>query len=583
MVHSVKQGKTERQSYSKINEVIEVPNLIDNQRQSYQWFIEEGMQQIFDEISPITDEQGKYEVYFVDKVFDQDNPCDPTGKENESKSSSRRKEKVQPKYSKSFIIDSCKKNDSNYAAPLYINLRLRNKVDGTVTDEQAFVGNFPIMTDQGTFIINGAERVVINQIVRSPGAYYGETRSKMGNRLLSAELIPYRGSWILIEEDEKESKTAVKDKKDAGSEPDEYNLIYIVVDKSHKIPLPVFLRCLGLVTNEDITGMFGNEECLRMTLEKDETKDAEDPQTAAYAEFFKKVRNNEPFTVENAKNILNKTYFDSLRYDLERVGIFKVNKKFRLSSRIIGQKTAEDITSDDGEVIVKKNTVITAEIAKKIDDSGVISCLIFPKKLVRAADEDEYDETPLKVIGNGRREGGKTDIASRLEAELTERKADLMPRNLTVDDIYAFVSYFLGLHRGVGKIDNIDHLGNRRVRSVGELLQSQLRTGIARVEKNTRDRISQISSKEGEVVTATSLVNTRPLSASFREFFGSSQLSAFQRARFDGSPRHQPYTLRTYVYDRDTGRSEHRSHDLTRYLCTYQQVRLHRDSLPQVR
>ena len=358
-----------------------------------------------------------------------------------------------------------------------------------------------------------------------------------------------------------------------SKEPDEYQLINIVVDKSHKIPLSVFLRCLNkenpLVTNEDIINMFGDEECLRMTLEKDETKDAEDPQTAAYAEFFKKVRNNEPFTVENAKNILNKTYFDSLRYDLERVGIFKVNKKFRLSSRIIGQKTAEDITSDDGEVIVKKNTVITAEIAKKIDDSGVISCLIFPKKLVRAADEDEYDETPLKVIGNGRvdadtyirnsfakkdlknfdinntpinedvrvsvlreiienvREGGKTDIASRLEAELTERKADLMPRNLTVDDIYAFVSYYLGLHRGVGRIDNIDHLGNRRVRSVGELLQSQLRTGIARVEKNTRDRISQISGKDGEVVTAQSLVNTRPLSASFREFFGSSQLSAF--------------------------------------------------------
>ncbi|MBE7069140.1 MAG: DNA-directed RNA polymerase subunit beta [Ruminococcaceae bacterium] len=569
MVHSVKQGKTERQSYSKINEVIEVPNLIDNQRQSYQWFIDEGMQQIFDEISPITDEQGKYEVYFVDKVFDQDNPCDPTGKED-SKGSSAKKNKATPKYSKSFIIDSCKKNDSNYAAPLYINLRLRNKVDGTVTDEQAFVGNFPIMTDQGTFIINGAERVVINQIVRSPGAYYGETRSKMGNRLLSAELIPYRGSWILIEEDEKESKVAVKDKnsKDSG-EPDEYNLIYIVVDKSHKISLPVFLRCLGLVTNEDIIGMFGDEECLRMTLEKDETKDAEDPQTAAYAEFFKKVRNNEPFTVENAKNILNKTYFDSLRYDLERVGIFKVNKKFRLSGRIIGQKTAEDITSDDGEVIVKKNTVITAEIAKKIEDAGVISCLIFPKKIFRAADDDEFDEKPLKVIGNGRvdadtyirnsfakkdlknfdinntpinedvrvsvlreiiesvRDGGKSDIGARLEAELTERKADLMPRNLTVDDIYAFVSYFLGLHRGIGKIDNIDHLGNRRVRCVGELLQSQLRTGIARVEKNTRDRISQISSKEGEVVTATSLVNTRPLSASFREFFGSSQLSAF--------------------------------------------------------
>ena len=583
MVHSVKQGKTERQSYSKIKEVIEVPNLIENQKQSYQWFIDEGMQQIFDEVSPITDDQGKYEVYFVGKIFDSENPCDPTGKEKEGKGKKNKEPKNPVKLTKSAIIDSCKKNDSNYAAPLSIQLRLHNKIDGTVTDETAFVGNFPIMTDQGTFIVNGAERVVINQIVRSPGAYYSEMRSKMGNRLLSAELIPYRGSWILIEEDEKESKLNAKERAlkaagapEANNDPDEYNLIYIVVDKSHKISLSVFLRCLDdpdegihLLTNEDIINMFGDEDCLRMTLEKDETKNAADPHTAALQEFFKKVRNNEPFTVENAKNILKKTYFDSLRYDLERVGIYKVNKKFELSARIIGSKLAENVVSEDGELICKKNTVITEEIASKIEDAGIMSVQVFPRKLVRAADEDEFEDVPLKVIGNGRvdaetfiagsitktefkkfditRTGinekvranilreiieqvkaeSKTDIAARLEAAMAERKEDLMPRNLTVDDIFAFVSYYIGLHRGVGRIDNIDHLGNRRVKSVGELLQNQLRTGIQRVEKNTRDRISQISSKEGEVVTATSLVNTRPLSAAFREFFGSSQLSAF--------------------------------------------------------
>jgi DNA-directed RNA polymerase subunit beta len=281
------------------------------------------MQQIFDEVSPITDDQGKYEVYFVGKIFDSENPCDPTGKEKEGKGKKSKEPKTPVKLTKSAIIDSCKKNDSNYAAPLSIQLRLHNKIDGTVTDETAFVGNFPIMTDQGTFIVNGAERVVINQIVRSPGAYYSEMRSNMGNRLLSAELIHYRGSWILIEEDEKESKLNAKERAlkaagspDANTDPDEYNLIYIVVDKSHKISLSVFLRCLGLVSDEDIINMFGDEECLRMTLEKDETKNAADPYTAALQEFFKKVRNNEPFTVDNAKNILNKTYFDSLRYDL---------------------------------------------------------------------------------------------------------------------------------------------------------------------------------------------------------------------------------------------------------------------------
>ena len=576
MVHSVKQGKTERQSYSKINEVIEVPNLIENQRQSYQWFIDEGMQQVFNEVSPVTDDQGKYEIYFIDKIFDPDTPCDPSGKEDRS-GSKKDKSNGTVKLSKADVIDQCKKNDSNYAARLSIKVQLNNKVDNTVSEETIYVGEFPIMTDQGTFIINGAERVVINQIVRSPGAYYGEARSKMGNRIYTAELIPYKGSWILIEENEKENKISAKEKAakgaDISKEPDEYQLINIVVDKSHKIPLSVFLRCLNkenpLVTNEDIINMFGDEECLRMTLEKDDTKDAADPYVAALSEFFKKIRNNEPFSVENAENIMAKTYFDPLRYDLDRVGIFKLNKKLAIGRRIINQKIAENVTTEDGELIAKKGVVVTPEIANKIDEAGVPYVIIFPRKLVKAADEDDFDEKPLKVIGNGRvdpdafirnsfakkdlknfdinntpvnekvrvsilreiiedaRANGGKDIAGYLENALYERKEELMPRCLTTDDIYAFVSYYLGLHRGVGRIDNIDHLGNRRVRSVGELLQSQLRTGIARVEKNTRDRISQISGKDGEVVTAQSLVNTRPLSASFREFFGSSQLSAF--------------------------------------------------------
>ena len=633
------------------------------------------MQQVFNEVSPVTDDQGKYEIYFIDKIFDPDTPCDPSGKEDRS-GSKKDKSNGTVKLSKADVIDQCKKNDSNYAARLSIKVQLNNKVDNTVSEETIYVGEFPIMTDQGTFIINGAERVVINQIVRSPGAYYGEARSKMGNRIYTAELIPYKGSWILIEENEKENKISAKEKAakgaDASKEPDEYQLINIVVDKSHKIPLSVFLRCLNkenpLVTNEDIINMFGDEECLRMTLEKDDTKDAADPYVAALSEFFKKIRNNEPFSVENAENIMAKTYFDPLRYDLDRVGIFKLNKKLAIGRRIINQKIAENVTTEDGELIAKKGVVVTPEIANKIDESGVPYVIIFPRKLVKAADEDDFDEKPLKVIGNGRvdpdafirnsfakkdlknfdinntpvnekvrvsilreiiedaRANGGKDIAGYLENALYERKEELMPRCLTTDDIYAFVSYYLGLHRGVGRIDNIDHLGNRRVRSVGELLQSQLRTGIARVEKNTRDRISQISGKDGEVVTAQSLVNTRPLSASFREFFGSSQLSAFadqnnplaeltnkrrlsalgpggisrERASMevrDINPTHYGrmctietpegqnigHTLWTYVYDRDTGRSEHRSYDVPGYLCTYQQVRLHRDSLQKVR
>jgi len=543
MVHSIKQGRTERQSYSQINEVIDVPNLIEIQSQSYRHFIDVGMQEIFDEVSPITDSQGLYEVYFDGKVFDPDSPINPTEVVDKKAGHKPNTQNL----SKAYLIDQCKKNDSNYAAPLFVKIRLINKADPKAPpmDDVAYVTDFPIMTEHGTFIINGAERVVISQIVRSPGAYFGTDKAKMGETIYKGELIPYRGAWFLIDEDEKQS-------------------VSIHADKSHKISLTVFLRCLGLETDEEILEMFGDEECLRVTLADDKTTNREQ----ALEEFLRKARPGDIVSADAAEKYLKSIYLDSKRYDLARVGIYKVNKKLSIANRIVGHKAAENITSEDGEVIVKKDTVITREMADAVENAGVIQCLIFP--ISHIGDDVKVSDTPHKVIGNGRVDADKfirdsfpkkdlkkfdieqtpinekvkvsvlrdiinnvkenakkTEIAEMLMNELTDRKEDLMPRNLSVDDFYAFISYFIGLHHGVGAIDNIDHLGNRRVRSVGELLQNQLRTGMARAEKNIREKISQINSQDKESVTPLSLVNTRPLGAAFREFFGSSQLSSF--------------------------------------------------------
>ena len=540
MVHSIKQGKTERQSYSHINEVIEVPNLIEIQKKSYEWFINEGMQQIFQEMSPVTDSQGIYEIYFMGKEFDPESPVDP-----EKQSSAERRAKETEKQPAEFIIDKCKKNDGNFAAPLYIKLRLRNKEKGTIQDQEAYVGDFPIMTEHGTFIINGAERVVISQIVRSPGAYFGEAMGKMGERLFTSQIIPNRGAWFELEEDEN-------------------GVVTVHVDRSRKFPLTVLLRTLGFESDEAIIEAFGDEECIRKTLEKDDTK----TKIQALEEFYKKVRPGEPVSADAAQTHLNNLFFDPRRYDLARVGIYKVNKKLSLSARIVGHELAEDVVTPDGEVLLKKGKVITRDDAQKFEDAGIVSVLIHPIKKV--GDKFETSADVHKVIGNGRVDADtfirasfsekdlkdfdikntginekvradvlreiieevrqnfkKAEYASELQYALDERKNDLMPRHLVVDDMYAFISYYIGLHHGVGSLDNIDHLGNRRIRSVGELLQNQMRQGMTRVEKNIRERIGSIDAKEDEKVTAVNLVNTRPLSASFREFFGSSQLSAF--------------------------------------------------------
>ena len=521
MVHTVKQGKTERKSYSRINEVIEVPNLIEIQKDSYNWFLDEGIQQIFQEVSPVTDSQGVWEIYFLGKEFDPTNPiCE---------------------------LDDCHEKDSNYAAPLKIKLRLRNTETGESKEQDAYVGDFPIMTDHGTFVINGAERVIISQIVRSPGAYFGREAGKKDRDaiLYTSQIIPNRGAWLELEEDEN-------------------GVMNVRVDRTRKFPLTTFLKALGLETDEQIIDMFGDEECLRTTLEKDSSRTKAD----ALVTFYSKVRPGDPASAEVAGSHLNGLYFDPRKYDLARVGIYKLNKKLGLSDRIIGHIAAENVVTEDGEVIAKEGVKFSSELARQIEDAGINAVKVHPVRKVGDIEEVDEDKTVI-VVGNGRvdcdkfirasfpakdikdfdiantpinervrvsvlreiidevRTHDKKEYASELQYSLEERRNELMPRSLVVDDIYAMVSYYIGLRHGIGTIDVIDHLGNRRIRSVGELLQNQMRQGMARLEKNIRERMSTIDENESDKLTAAQLVNTRPLSAAFREFFGSSQLSQF--------------------------------------------------------
>ncbi len=515
----VKQGKTHRMSYSHIDEVIEVPNLIEIQKDSYNWFMNEGIYEVFQEVSPITDSQGVWEIYFLDREFDPTQPA--------------------------CSLDECKEKDSNYAAPLRLNLRLRNTLTGEIKDSPAYVGDFPIMTDYGTFVINGAERVIISQIVRSPGAYFGQAEGKTGKVVYTSQIIPNRGAWLELEEDENE-------------------IISVRVDRARKFPLSIFLRCLGLESNEEIINVFGEEPGLLTTMEKDTCKNKND----SLMEFYKKVRPGEPVSTEAATSHLNALFFDSRRYDLARVGIYKLNKKLSLAARIAGHKAAEDIITADGELLLAKDSIIEKAKAIEIEDAGISAVSVYP--ITKIGDTTRISDRPLRVIGNGRvdcdkfirasfsekelkgfdiketrinervrgevlreiiadiRENAKkADYVTKLKIALDSRKNELMPKNLVVDDIIAMVSYYIGLRYGVGELDNIDHLGNRRIRSVGELLQNQMRQGISRIEKNVRERMASIDENEADKITAQTIVNTRPLLAAFREFFGSSQLSQF--------------------------------------------------------
>ena len=496
-VKPVKLGKTERMSFSHIDEVISMPNLIEVQKNSYQWFLDEGLKEVFHDIGTIEDYTGNLALSFVDFRLDKE-----------------------PKYS----IKECKERDVTYAAPLRVTARLLNKETGEVKDQEIFMGDFPLMTDAGTFVINGAERAIVSQLVRSPGVFYGDAKDKVGNDLYSATMNPNRGAWLEYETDAS-------------------NVFYVRIDKNRKLPVTVLCRALGLSTNEDILNFFGDDERILATLEKDTTKN----QDEGLLEVYRKLRPGEPPTVESATSQINMLFFDPRRYDLSRFGRYKMNKKLSLARRIIGFVAAENVVDPlTGEVLIEADTKITREMAEKADNAGV--------NLVVLKMEDALKEEAkkVKVITNGCvdaqgffsfdvKECGINercsfdeikkilDTTSDVEEqkEMLRRNHDqLIGRTVTVADILASINYLNGLGHNIGTTDDIDHLGNRRIRSVGELLQNQFRIGFSRMERVIRERMT-LQSQDQSVITPQALINIRPVVAAIKEFFGSSPLSQF--------------------------------------------------------
>ncbi len=495
MVHPVQLGKNTRMSYSKIGEVLEMPNLIEVQKNSYKWFIEEGIREVFHDVSPITDYTGNLILEFVDYSLDD-----------------------KPKYS----IAECKERDANYATSLRVKVRLRNLETGEIKEQEIFMGDFPLMTEQGTFIINGAERVIVSQLVRSPGIYFEETFDKVGKKLLAATLIPNRGAWLEYETDSND-------------------VLWVRVDRTRKLPMTVLLRSLGLVTDMDITGLFGEDERILTTIEKDAAKTEEE----ALFEVYRRLRPGEPPTVENARSLLQMLFFDPRRYDLARVGRYKFNKKLAISTRIVGLEAAENIVdAETGEILVAAGEIIKREDAKAIESAGVNLVhvaftdkttgerkviKVFSNNMVDINSFVGFDAAGLTIGGKVRRSVLEEILAENnteedIRAAIARRIDELCPKHITEDDIFASINYCLNLFDGLGNVDDIDHLGNRRLRGVGELLQNQFRMGLARMERGVRERMSI---QDLDIVTPQSLINIRPVVATIKEFFGSSQLSQF--------------------------------------------------------
>ena len=493
-VKPVKLGKTERMSFSHIDEVISMPNLIEVQKNSYQWFLDEGLKEVFHDIGTIEDYTGNLALSFVDfRLADK------------------------PKYS----IKECKERDVTYAAPLRIDACLLNKETGEVKRQNdIFMGDFPLMTDAGTFVINGAERAIVSQLVRSPGVFYGDAKDKVGNDLYSATMNPNRGAWLEYETDAS-------------------NVFYVRIDKNRKLPVTVLCRALGLSTDEDILNYFGPDERILATLEKDTTKNREE----GLLEVYRKLRPGEPPTVESATNQINMLFFDPRRYDLSRFGRYKMNKKLSLARRITGSTAAENVIDPlTGEILIEEGTKITRELAEKADNAGVnVVMLKVEDKLVKVitngcVDAQGFFSFDVKECGINERCSFK-EIRKILDAtsDVEEQKAMLrnnhdllIGRTVTVDDILSSINYLNGLGHGIGTTDDIDHLGNRRIRSVGELLQNQFRIGFSRMERVIRERMTlQQGQDEKDQMTPQSLINIRPVVAAVKEFFGSSPLSQF--------------------------------------------------------
>ena len=492
-IRPIKTGKSFRMSYSRQKEVLEMPNLIEVQKDSYQWFLDEGLKEVFDDISPIADYSGHLSLEFVDFTL-----CEDDVK---------------------HTIDECKERDATYAAPLKVRVRLHNKETDEINEHEIFMGDLPLMTKTGTFVINGAERVIVSQLVRSPGIYYGIAHDKLGKKLYSSTVIPNRGAWLEYETDSND-------------------VFYVRVDRTRKVPITVLIRALGIGTNAEIVDLFGEEPKILASF----TKDTAESYQEGLLELYKKIRPGEPLAVDSAESLITSMFFDPRRYDLAKVGRYKFNKKLMLKNRIAGCILAEDAVSQlTGEIVAEKGTKITRELADKIQNNAVPYLWV----------EGEDEERNIKILSNmmvdfqavtdiDPEEVGVTEqvyypvlagIIEESAGDIEEMKAlikrdihDLIPKHITKEDILASINYNMHLEYGMGTDDDIDHLGNRRIRAVGELLQNQYRIGLSRLERVVRERMT---TQDQEGISPQSLINIKPVTAAVKEFFGSSQLSQF--------------------------------------------------------
>jgi len=492
-IRPITNGKSSRMSYSRQKEVLQMPNLIEVQKDSYQWFLTDGLKEVFSDISPIADYSGHLSLEFVDFRL-----C-----ENEVK----------------YTIDECKERDATYAAPLKVRVRLYNKENDEINEHEIFMGDLPLMTKTGTFVINGAERVIVSQLVRSPGIYYGIAHDKLGKRLFSSTVIPNRGAWLEYETDSND-------------------VFYVRVDRTRKVPITVLIRALGIGTNPEILDLFGEEPKILASFSKDTAENYQE----GLLELYKKIRPGEPLAVDSAESLITSMFFDARRYDLAKVGRYKFNKKLMLKNRVKGQTLAETVVSPvTGEVIAEEGTVITREIADAIQNSAapylwvagedssrnikILSNMMVDLQAIVDIDPKEVGVTEQVYypVLEGLLEESAGDI-DELKALIRRDLHDLIPKHITKEDILASINYNMHLEYGMGNDDDIDHLGNRRIRAVGELLQNQYRIGLSRLERVVRERMT---TQDQEGISPQSLINIKPVTAAVKEFFGSSQLSQF--------------------------------------------------------
>ena len=492
-IRPIKSGKNSRMSYSRQKEVLQMPNLIEVQKDSYQWFLDEGLKEVFDDISPITDYSGKLSLEFVDFTL-----CEKDVK---------------------YSIEECKERDATYAAPLKVRVRLHNKETDEINEHEIFMGDLPLMTATGTFVINGAERVIVSQLVRSPGIYYGIAHDKLGKRLFSSTVIPNRGAWLEYETDSND-------------------VFYVRVDRTRKVPITVLIRALGIGTNPEIIDLFGEEPKILASFEKDAATNYQE----GLLELYKKIRPGEPLAVDSAESLITSMFFDPRRYDLAKVGRYKFNKKLMLRNRIAGHVLAEDAVSPiTGEVIAEAGTKLTREMADDIQNAAipyvwidrpeeerkvkVLSNMMVDLQSIVDIDPKEVGVTELVYypVLSGLLEETAGDI-DELKSAIKRDIHDLIPKHITEEDILASINYNIHLEYGLGNDDDIDHLGNRRIRAVGELLQNQYRIGLSRLERVVRERMT---TQDLEGISPQSLINIKPVTAAVKEFFGSSQLSQF--------------------------------------------------------